>query len=202
MTLLAVLRHAETGWSSEGRIQGQVDVPLSDEGRAALRSRTFPEHCGDMRVVTSPLKRCVETAALLGARGAAVEPRIVEMYWGQWQGRRLAELRAELGEAMRVNESRGLDFIPQGGESPRQVLARVRPWLAELAAQGRPTCAVTHRGVIRVIVAAAFGWDLRGRPPVKLDWGAVHLFRLDAEGAPSAWRMNVALASVEAAAAR
>ena len=202
MTLLALLRHAETGWSSEGRIQGQVDLPLSEEGRAALRGRTLPEPCRDMRVVTSPLARCLETAALLGARGAAVEPRIVEMHWGDWQGRRLAELRTELGEAMRANESRGLDFTPQGGESPRQVLARVRPWLTELAAQGRPTCAVTHRGVIRVIVSVAFGWDLRGRPPVKLDWGAVHLFRLNAEGAPSAWRMNVALGGVEPAAAR
>jgi broad specificity phosphatase PhoE len=202
MMLLALLRHADTRWSSEGRIQGQVDVALSEEGRSALRNRTFPEPCRGMRVVTSPLTRCVETAALLGARDAAVEPRIVEMHWGDWQGRCLAQLRAEFGEAMRANESRGFDFTPQGGESPRQVLARVRPWLAELAARGQPTCAVTHRGVIRVIVAAAFGWDLRGRPPVKLDWGAAHLFSLNAAGAPSAWRMNVPLGSVEAAAAR
>jgi broad specificity phosphatase PhoE len=202
MTLLAVLRHAETPWSSEGRIQGQVDVPLSEQGRAALRGRTLPEPCRDMRVVTSPLARCVETAALLGARAAAIEPRIVEMHWGDWQGRRLAALRAGLGEAMHANESRGLDFTPHGGESPRQVLARVRPWLAELAAQGRPTCAVTHRGVIRVIVAAAFGWDMRGRPPVKLDWGAVHLFRLDGQGAPRAWRTNIALGGAQTEATR
>jgi len=162
MTLLALLRHADTAWSAEGRIQGRRDLPLSETGRASLKGRLLPACCAGMRVVTSPLARCVETAALLGAPHAAREPRLAEMDWGEWQGRRLAELRAELGEAMRNNEERGLDFRPQGGESPREVLARVRPWLDSLA---EPTLAVTHRGVIRAVLAAATGWDMRGPPP-------------------------------------
>ena len=43
-----------------------------------------------------------------------------------------------------------------------------------------PTLAVTHRGVIRAILAEATGWDMRGKPPARLDWDAVHLFMLDA----------------------
>ena len=188
MTLLALLRHADTAWSGEGRIQGRSDQRLSDAGRAALAGRALPEACRDMRVVTSPLARCVETAALLGASDARREPRLAEMSWGEWEGRRLAELRAELGEAMRENEARGLDFRPAGGESPREVLARVREWLAQVS---EPTLAITHRGVIRAVLVAATGWDMLGKPPAKLDWHAFHLFRLDARGVPSVEELNL-----------
>jgi probable phosphoglycerate mutase len=68
------------------------------------------------------------------------------------------------------------------------VWARVEPWLREVT---RPTMAITHRGVIRVVLAAAWGWDMRGPPPVKLDWHAAHFFRLDREGRPSIDCLNV-----------
>jgi len=188
MTLLAVLRHGDTDWSAEGRIQGRSDIALSAAGRLRLRGRSLPEACRGMRIVTSPLARCVETATLLGAPHAEREPRIAEMSWGAWEGRRLVELRAELGDAMRQNEARGLDFRPEGGESPREVLERVGTWLAGIA---EPTLAITHRGVIRAVLAAASGWDMRGKPPAKLDWSAVHLFRLAADGSPSVERLNL-----------
>jgi len=198
MTLLATLRHAETEWSREKRIQGRTDIPLSAEGRAALRRRALPALCADMRAVTSPLARCIETATLLGHAQAAREPRIAEMHWGAWEGRRLAELRAALGAEMQANEARGMDFTPEGGESPRAVLARLQPWLAELAARAQPTLAFTHRGVIRVLLAQACGWDMLGRPPAKLDWGAVHVFRLDAQGRPSIHLLNLPLVAAHA----
>jgi len=188
MVLLAMLRHGDTAWSAEGRIQGRSDAALTDEARARLRRFRLPPRCAGMRVVTSPLGRCVETAALLGAPQAEREARIAEMSWGDWEGRRLAELRAELGAEMSENEARGWDFRPSGGETPREVLARVRSWLAELA---QPTLAVTHRGVIRAVYAAAAGWDLRGKPPTKLAWDAVHLFRLDAAGTPAVEALNL-----------
>ena len=62
---------------------------------------------------------------------------------------------------------------------------------ADVAREGKPTLAVTHRGVIRVVLAQACGWDMRGPPPAKLDWHAVQLFQLDADGAPSVERLNV-----------
>jgi probable phosphoglycerate mutase len=132
-----------------------------------------------MRAVTSPLLRCTETAALIGAADAVREARLVEASWGQWEGRVLAELRDELGETMQANEARGWDFRPAGGESPREVLMRVQDWLRD---SDCPTLADTHRGVIRAIFAAATGWDMRGAPPAKLDWGAVHLFRVARDG--------------------
>ena len=54
-----------------------------------------------------------------------------------------------------------------------------------------PTLAITHRGVIRAIYAAATGWDLRGKPPAKLDWSAVQLFRLGADGTPAIEQLNL-----------
>jgi len=186
MTLLALLRHGETAWSAAGRIQGRTDVPLLPG-----LSFCFPEACMGMRVVTSPLQRCVQTAELLGAPDAAREPRIIEMHWGDWEGESFAALRERFGEAMRENEARGLDFRPANGESPREVGARVRSWLRDIARENLPTLAVTHRGVIRAILAAASGWDMRGKPPAKLDWSAVHLFRLDPAGAPRVERLNV-----------
>ena len=191
MTLVALLRHGDTAWSAAGRIQGRSDVPLSDAARTTLAGLRLPACCREMRVVASPLARCTEAAALIGAADAAREARLVEMSWGQWEGRVLAELRAELGEAMRANEARGWDFRPAGGESPREVLARVQGWLRDCAADERPTLAVTHRGVIRAIYAAATGWDLRGAPPVKLDWHAVHLFHLGAGGVPAVEALNL-----------
>jgi broad specificity phosphatase PhoE len=186
MTRLALLRHGETAWSAAGRIQGRADVPLLPG-----ISISIPENCFGMRIVTSPLRRCVETAALLGAPNAAQEPRIIEMDWGDWQGESFAALRERLGDEMRDNEARGLDFRPPGGESPRLVLARVKTWLKDVAQAGEPTLAVTHRGVIRALFAEATGWDMRGKPPARLDWSAVHLFSLDAEGAPRIERLNV-----------
>ena len=144
-----------------------------------------------MRVVTSPLARCVQTAALIGAPEAVREPRLIEMDWGDWQGKTMEELRDSLGQSMLDNEARGLDFRPANGESPREVTIRVKSWLREVAAAGVPTLAVTHRGVIRAILAEASGWDMRGKPPARLDWQAVHFFMLDPDGRPSVHRLNL-----------
>ncbi len=190
---LALLRHGETIWTHDKRVQGRTDVPLSHGGRAALAARRLPQPWADAAVVTSPLVRCRQTADALGLTPAAVEPRLIEMDWGDWEGRRLADLRAELGAVMADNEDRGLDFQPPQGESPRMVLARIRPWLAQCARSESATLAVTHRGVIRVIFALATGWDMLGRPPAKLDWRALHSFTLDDDGMPSVLQLNIAL---------
>ena len=191
--LLGLLRHAETEWSRDKRVQGHTDVPLSDDARAWLVRHHLPGIAAGMQVVSSPLARCTQTAKCLGLEQFAIEPRLVEMSWGQWEGRRLAELRGELGTSMLLNEARGFDFMPPQGESPRQVLARVRPWMAELAQAGKPTLGLAHRGVIRVIFAAATGWDMLGRPPAKLDWASLHVFALDPSGTPSVHQLNVPL---------
>ena len=183
MTRVALLRHADTAWSREGRIQGRTDIDLLPGAPVPSLAQT----CQGMRIVTSPLKRCTRTAALLGAPDAPRELRLVEMDWGQWEGETIKGLREKLGNAMLENEARGLDFRPPGGESPRMVGERVASWLREVNA---PTLAITHRGVIRAVLARATGWDMRGKPPFKLDWSAAHVFLVQ-DGKPSVEQLNV-----------
>jgi len=95
---------------------------------------------------------------------------------------------------MAAAEARGLDFQPPGGESPRQVQDRLRPLLQRLAATGRPTVAVTHKGVIRALYAQASGWDMTGRAPEKLRDGRAQRFILGPGGAPETDQLNLPLA--------
>lgn len=193
MTWIALVRHGRTAWNEARRLQGRADPPLSAEGRAELAQRSLPPELSRVTWVTSPLRRAVESARLLGAGPAALEPRLTEMDWGAWEGRTLAGLRAELGAAMAENEARGLDFRPPAGESPRDVQERVLPWLADTAAAGQPLAAVTHKGVIRAVAALAYGWDMTAPAPVELDWRCAHLFTLDADGSPRPLRANLPL---------
>ena len=185
MTRLAVLRHGETAWTRRGASRA---VRMC---RCCLESPCHSEHLPRHAHRHQPAAALRRAATLLGAPDAAREPRIIEMDWGEWQGESLAALRARLGEEMRDNEARGLDFRPAGGESPRVVLARLKPWLQEVAQVGEPTLAITHRGVIRALLAEATGWDMRRKPPAKLDWTAAHLFSVDADGTPRVERLNV-----------
>lgn len=183
MTRLVLIRHGATDFNDQGRMQGRSDEPLNEAGRAAVSGWRVPPEFADAVWLTSPLIRARETARLLGAARAVIEPRLIEMDWGRWEGRRLDDLRAEHGAAMADNEARGLDFQPEGGESPRQVQARITPWLAEVGLRGRPTTlAVTHKGVIRAAIALATGWDMTGKPPAKLLRAAAHVFDVTTQG--------------------
>ena len=192
MTLLAFLRHGRTSWNAERRFQGRTDIPLSDEGRKALAGLALPAEFAAARCHVSPLARARETAVLLGV-AATVEPRLIEMSFGRYEGRTRDELRADPDEGMAANEARGLDFRPPGGESPREVQMRLAPWLAELGQAGGRHVAVSHKAVIRAALALAYDWPMLGRPPERLDWSRLHLFRVAPDGRLSPERMNVEL---------
>jgi broad specificity phosphatase PhoE len=200
MTLLALLRHGATEWNATGRMQGRRDEPLSAAGRAALAAVRLPPELVGFAWLTSPLRRAVETAVCLGIADARAEPRLMEMDWSDWEGRTLSELRALPDGIMTRCEAAGLDFRPPGGESPREVQDRIAPLLAEIAHEARPVAGITHKGVIRAIFASAMGWDMRGKPPTKLDWHAIHLFRLDEFGRPAPAHLNLAMLPCQPAA--
>ncbi len=174
-------------------MQGRHDTTLTAAARQALAASGLPPELAGFLWLTSPLRRAVETAAALGIAETRPDPRLIEMDWGAWEGRTLAELRAMQGNAVAQREASGLDFKPPGGESPREVQARLEPLLAEIAAADRPVGAVTHKGVIRALLALATGWDMRGKAPARLDWHAVHLFEIDRAGRPAPLRFNLGL---------
>jgi probable phosphoglycerate mutase len=189
VTRLVLLRHAPTPWNREKRLQGRADIPLSADSRDALARLKLPRAARHDIALCSPLTRCRETASALGL-SPTIDARLVEMHWGEYEGHTLAELHVKHGLALNANEARGLDFTPPGGESPRAVQRRVMPLLAELARAGRDVLAVTHRGVIRAVYAAATGWDMNGRAADDLELYAVQVFVLDASGAPRVDRLN------------
>ena len=190
---LALIRHGPTRWNETGRIQGWTDVGLSARGRAAVAAWRLPAALRGGAWVSSPLLRAAQTVALLGATRVTFEPRLVEMRWGAWEGKTLAALRAEDPTGLAAIEAHGLDFRPPGGESPRDLQARIAPWLAETARSEGLLVAVTHKGVIRAVLATALDWDMTGEAPVELDWACAHLFRLRANGTAEVDRLNLSL---------
>lgn len=191
MTTLLILRHALTAWNQEGRMQGRIDQPLCDAGRAQAARWRLPPGSGELRWLASPLTRARDTARLLGL-DPAPDPRLVEMSWGAWEGQRMAELR-ESGVVTADAEARGLDFRAPGGESPRDVQERLKPLLRAIAAEGRPTGAVAHNGVIRALYALAAGWDMRSAPRERLRDSCAHRFALAPDGTPSVAALNLPL---------
>jgi probable phosphoglycerate mutase len=191
---VAVLRHAATAWNEDGRLQGMTDTVLSLKGEADAKTWRLPAPCERWKRFSSPLQRARRTAELLQpAAQASVEGRLREMSFGAWEGRSVAELRETFGETFSAAENKGLDFQPPGGESPRAVMERIAGWLVEVAASGEPVVAVSHKAVIRAVLVLATGWNMMGRPPVRLDWRSAHFFHAYTDGTVRLDRPNVAL---------
>ena len=158
-----------------------------------MNSLVLRERSADVLQLRFLLKaRARDTAARLGV-SPEIDSRLIEMAWGEWEGHTLPDLRDKFRGTLDELEAQGLDFQTPGGESPRDVQRRVCPLLAEIAASGKATVALTHKGVIRPIVALVTGWDMLGKPPHRLDWSSAHLFRLDSEGHPAIERLNIPL---------
>ncbi|MFO1048985.1 MAG: histidine phosphatase family protein [Geminicoccaceae bacterium] len=181
---ICLIRHGITAWNTAGRIQGRRDIPLSDAGRAQVRSWRLPDGVAGARCVASPLRRATETAAILGFASPEQDARLVEMDWGEFEGRTLVELRDTLGPAMRELEDAGLDFRPPGGESPREVADRLREVLRGVAADGKDAVIVAHKGILRASLVLACGWRMLGKPPVRYEPERALVFRVDANGTP------------------
>ena len=176
MSWIGIIRHGVTEWNLAKRIQGHADIPLTQEARQTLYEHNLPMRMEGWSWRCSPLSRAVETATLISGRAAEKDDRLIEMNWGDWEGKTVSELRQELGEAMLANEAQGLDFRPSGGESPREVQNRLMALMAEVCASRRNEIWVTHKGVLRAVMALAYGWDMVGKAPVKFDRYAVHVF--------------------------
>jgi len=157
---LLLIRHGPTRWNEQRRLQGRADIPLSEAGARQVAGWRLPGRFHGLPVKTSPLLRATATAALLGL-AAAVEPDLVELDWGGWEGRSLAELR--LGDPREVarREALGLDFRAPGGESYREAAVRVAPHL-----EGAKVV-IGHRGLMLAALAVRTGWTMQGPPPVE-----------------------------------
>jgi probable phosphoglycerate mutase len=176
MSQVLFIRHGRTAWNDARRIQGHTDIPLSDAGRLEVQGRSVPAQFLSWPAFTSPLSRSMETARLLELPPPKTDPRLMEMSYGAWEGETWPELRERYGESLVRRERLGLDFRPDGGESPRELRTRLAAWLDEIRDTDQPAVVVTHKGVIRMALAMATGWDLVSKAPHRLRWDCAHLF--------------------------
>ena len=195
---LLLVRHGLTTWNREGRFQGHLDPRLADEGREEahlLGERLASAGERVMRIVSSPLERAAETAAIL-ARAAggerplpvARDPRLMEIGQGEWEGRTHAELQVEDAERYAAWRERAGDEQPPGAETIDAALARVVGALDELTAGGPETlCLVSHGGILRLAARHLMGLD--GRRSWAMDVDNASLSVLDREAAGDAWRL-------------
>jgi probable phosphoglycerate mutase len=166
-THLLLVRHGQTDWNAEGRIQGIVDTPLSALGReqaAELAARLAAEPID--AIVSSDLVRARETAAPLAqARGLEVraEPRLRERAFGIFEGHTYSEVEANWPSEFAIWRRREPGYAVPGGESYLALRARVLACLGELVADnaGQSVLVVTHGGVLDAVYRAALGisWE-------------------------------------------
>lgn len=177
-----MLRHGHTAWNRAGRIQGQVDEPLDAQARAHLGGLRLPHEFSHAAVASSPLCRAIETARLVSGREPDIVPELVEMDWGSWQGLHGVDLLADPKSGYRHLDDWNWDFRPPGGEALTTVWQRVEPWIH--AARGR-IVAVTHIGVMRVVLARARGGDFSRPTPPSVKRNRLYVIDVDHRGAIS-----------------
>jgi probable phosphoglycerate mutase len=165
MPVLYLVRHGETDFNVEGRLQGRYETSLNARGRQQagqcagilrdmfVRDGRRPDDCA---YVSSPLRRARETMAIVRAAlgldpgGYSVDDRLMEISYGAWEGFTLAEIQARDPDVLARRDRDKWDFVPPGGESYRQVAERVGAWYASVT---RDTVVVAHGGVARVLMA-------------------------------------------------
>ena len=153
------MRHGNTQWNLENRIQGHTDVPLCELGRNRVRAlATKLTDVSFSAVYSSDLSRTVETAHILvNCSGASIqsEPDLREFSYGEWEGLTLEEVQAQdsSGFAQRFNQA-DVDFAAPGGESAIQLLRRVRRFYERASAKHGPddnVLVTAHGGPIRAL---------------------------------------------------
>lgn len=187
------IRHGQTQWNVEKRLQGRTDIPLNEIGRLQIAAYQLPDPLQSITWFSSPLLRAQQTAELLGV-DAHTEAALIEMSWGDWEGKALTQLRQQDPIYVAEQESLGLDLRPVGGESPRLVAERVSDWIDTLDVanvEQRIGC-VSHKGIIRAIYASAANWNMLGKPPHKLDFHCAQHFCFD-RGCWSIGELNIPL---------
>lgn len=191
---LIFIRHGQTDWNKEGRLQGGQDIPINDTGawQATRNGRrlkgVFEDEAfslEDFTFVASPLGRCIRTMGLV-REGLDLDPdagfdrddRLKEITFGAWEGKTFEELQGLDAEAVTTREANKWSFVPPGGESYEMLSSRMRPWLESL---DRPTIAVSHGGVSRVVRGLLFDLDKDEIPRLDVPQDKIYLVQ-DGQG--------------------
>ncbi|RWD58112.1 MAG: histidine phosphatase family protein [Mesorhizobium sp.] len=165
--LVYIVRHGQTQWNTERRLQGQADTDINALGREQAtrnghRLAALVRNPADFDFVASPMRRTRETMELMRAAMGLdpsdyrTDPRLVELSFGDWQGFTFAELEAQHPGSTTGRRAAKWDFQPpgEGAESYEMLLERLKPWFDAL---DRQTVCVTHGGVMRCFFRVVAG---------------------------------------------
>jgi broad specificity phosphatase PhoE len=188
---LYFVRHGETDWNLEGRLQGQRDIALNTAGRRQATAcgvilgdllRQLGRQPNEFVYVSSPLSRARETMALmrqaLGLDPAPnqIDPRIQELSFGDWEGETIAEIRARDPAAIAARERDKWSFEPPQGESYARLSQRIGAWYASLK---EDTVAVAHGGTARALMVVLRLVPPATAPLIEVEQGVVYAFEAD-----------------------
>jgi probable phosphoglycerate mutase len=182
------IRHGETEWNAQGRLQGAQDVPLNDLGRkqaanagsilADLFARDGRSETS-LSFVASPLGRARSTMELV--RGTlklplhedAIDDRLREIAYGDWEGSTLAQMQAADPDVFAARQSDKWTVPPPGGETYLSVQIRVSDWYNQVTAD---TVAVAHGGTARALMVALGIETSASAADLTIEQGAVYVF--------------------------
>ena len=183
------IRHGETSWNAAGRLQGAQDIPLNDLGRRQavaagnilldLFARDGRER-SSLDFVASPLIRARATMELVRGElklppdGYALDTRLREIGYGQWEGSTLSEAQLADPGLFAKRQTEKWTVSPPGGESYVEVQARVQDWYASLRGD---TVAVAHGGTARALMVALGIETPLSAADLTIEQGAVYVFR-------------------------
>ena len=168
-TRILAIRHGETAWNVDTRLQGHLDIPLNEVGLRQARhlAQTLAQGDAIDAIYASDLSRAHTTAsAIAQAMGQAVtaHPGLRERHFGVFQGRTFAEIETELPDHARAWRKRVPDWTPPGGgESLVALRERILKTVDELAARhtGQHIVLVAHGGVLDILYRAATRLELQ-----------------------------------------
>jgi len=182
------IRHGETAWNAEGRLQGTQDVPLNDLGRrqASQAGRILADlfardgrDKASLAFVASPLGRArstmdfVREVLRLPPDGYSLDDRLREIGYGRWEGSTLAEMQAEDPEIFAKRQTDKWTMSPPGGETYASVQLRMRDWYDSLLTD---TVAVAHGGTARALMVALGIETPASAADLTIEQGAVYVF--------------------------
>lgn len=194
--LIYMIRHGQTDWNAEGRLQGQKDIGLNDKGRGQARQngQTLRTLLGpdvqSFDFVASPLSRTRETMQLARAEmgldplSYRTDERLVELSFGDWEGHTLDDIRSVAPDRLKARSRQKWSFIPPGqdAESYEILSWRVGAWLQSVQ---QPTVCVSHGGVIRSILKLVGGWDEMEASKTEIPQDRVLI--IDRDGSKADW---------------
>ncbi|MGD9287593.1 MAG: histidine phosphatase family protein [Desulfobacterales bacterium] len=158
ITRFGLMRHAQTEWNREKKIQGLCDSPLTADGerQASAWGRLLAQYSWD-RILTSDSDRALTTAERINVflnLPIEFDSRLREQDWGRWAGKTVAQVKAAQPLELAEQVNAGWEFRPPGGEDRKSVLARGQRALQEAFGRwpGENILVVTHEGVIKSLV--------------------------------------------------